>query len=58
MGVQLNYTIVLVPGIQQSDSVIYIYLFSRLFSTLGYFKILNFVPCVIQEILIADLVYI
>ena len=50
------YSIVLVSGVQQSDSDIYIYIyiyiyththifFFRLFSTVGYYKILNVVPC-------------
>ena len=42
---------VLVSGVQQSDSVIHIciYLFFfRFFSIMGYYKILNTVPCAIQ----------
>ena len=42
--VWLIYNIVLVSGIQQSDSAIYIF---RLFSITGYCKILNTVPCAI-----------
>ena len=41
----------LVSGVQQSDSVIhigvYIYIF-RFFSIIGYYKILNIVPCAVQ----------
>ena len=44
---RLIYNIVLVPGVQQSDSVFHInmYLF-RLFSIIHCYKILNIVPCV------------
>ena len=45
----------LVSGVQQSDSDIYIYkylylynIFFMFFSIIGYYKILNIVPCVIQ----------
>ena len=38
---QLIYNIVLLSSVQQSDSVIYIHIFFRLFSTIGYYKILN-----------------
>ena len=49
IGVWLIYNVVLVSDIQQSDSVIYIYLlFFRNFSIIDYFKILNIVLCVIQ----------
>ena len=40
-----------VSGVQQSDSVIHLYMylfFFRLFSIIGYYKILNIVPCAIQ----------
>ena len=47
IDVELIYNIVLVSGVQQSDSVIYICFF-RLFSIIGYYKILNIVPCAIQ----------
>ena len=47
--VQLTYNVVLVSGIQQSDSVLYIYiLFFRFFSITDYYKILNIVLCAIQ----------
>ena len=50
--IYLIYSIVLVSGIQQSDSVmyvcVYIYIYFRLFSITGYYKILNIVPCAIQ----------
>ena len=49
----LIYNVVLVSGIQQSDSVIRIYIkicifFFRFFSIIGYYKILRIVPCAIQ----------
>ena len=43
--VYLIYNVVLVSGIQPSDSVIF---FFRFFSIIGYYKILNIVPCAIQ----------
>ena len=47
--VQLIYNIVLVSGIQQSDSVIHMYIFFfRFFSIIDYYKILNIVPCAVQ----------
>ena len=48
--VQLIYNAVLVSGVQQSASVIHIYLFFfRFFSIIGnYYKILNIVPRAIQ----------
>ena len=54
--VYLIYNVVSISGIQQSDSVIQIYIyisyiyirmFSRFFSILGYYKNLNIVPCAI-----------
>ena len=47
MEMQLIYNIVFVSGVHQNDSVIYIYIF-RLFSIIGYYNVLNIVPCVIQ----------
>ena len=45
----LIYNVVLDSGVQQSDSVIFIYIFFfRFFSIIGYYKILNIVPCAIQ----------
>ena len=50
--VELIYNIVLVSGVQQSESVIYLYThiynFFRLFSIIDYYKILNIIPCAIQ----------
>ena len=50
----IDLNIVLVSGIQQSDSDIYI----RFFSTIDYYKILNIVPCAIQYNLIIYFIYI
>ena len=36
-----------VSGVEQSDSV-YIHIFLRFFSIIGYYKILSIVPCAIQ----------
>ena len=49
--VQLIYSVVLVSGVQQSDSVIHMYtnlFFFRFFSIIGYYKILDIVPCATQ----------
>ena len=47
--IQLIYNVVLVSGLQQSDSVICICtFFFRFFSIIGYYKILSRVPCAIQ----------
>ena len=46
--VQLIYNVVLVPGVQQSDSVIYTILFFIFFYMMIYYRILNIVPCAIQ----------
>ena len=65
IDIQLVYSVVLVPGVQQSDSVlhicVYIYryiFFFRLLSIIGYYKILNIVPCAIQQALVVYLFYI
>ena len=48
--VQLIYNVVLVSGVQQSESVIYICIYMNTFfkkmlsSTIGYYKILSIVP--------------
>ena len=47
----LIYSVVVVSGIQQSDSIIYIF---RLFFIIGYYKTLNIVPWTIQQ----DLIYV
>ena len=49
--VQLNFNVVLVSGLQQSDSVININVypfFSDSFSHVGYYGVLSRVPCAIQ----------
>ena len=61
---QLPYNVVLVLGVQQSDSdyiyhthtVIYPFFF-RLFSHTGYYKILSIVPCAIQQVLTVCFIY-
>ena len=54
--VQLIYNLVLVSGIQQSDSVLYIlFIFFTLFSFIGYYKIMSIVPSVIQLVLVGYL---
>ena len=65
------YSVVIVSGVQHSDSCmcvcvcIYIYVhvcvhifFFRLFSIIGYYKILSVVPCAIQKVLVGYLFYI
>ena len=47
----------LVSGVQQSDSVIHIHVF-RLYSIIGYYKMLNIVSCVIHKfLLLIDFMY-
>ena len=50
--IQLMYNVALVSDVQQSDSAAYnIYIFFfRFFSIIGYYKILNIIPCMIQYI--------
>ena len=51
--VQLIYRVVLIIALQQNDSVmhiyIYIYSFFRFFPIIVYYKILNIVPCAMQQ---------
>jgi len=56
----LIYNVVLVSGVQQSESIththththIYIYtLFFRFFSHIGHYRVLTGVPCAIQEVI-------
>ena len=54
LEVELSYNVVLVSGIQQSDSVI----FFISYSIIGYYKILNIIPCAVRYILVAYLSYI
>ena len=37
---------------------LYIYIFFRIFSIIAYYKILNIVPCVIQQIPVVYLLYV
>ena len=50
IGVQLIYNVVLVLGVHQNDLVTHghISIFFRLFSHIGYYKILSRVTCAIQ----------
>ena len=46
--VELIYNVTLVSGVQHSDSVIHIYIYTfffRFFSLIGYYKIFSIVPC-------------
>ena len=45
--VQLIYNVVLVSGVQHSDSVVYIFFFIFFF-IMAYYRILNIVPCAIH----------
>ena len=61
--IQLIYNVVLISGIQQSDSVIHTYIyiyifFFRFFSIIGYYKILSIVPCAIQLVIVGYRFYI
>ena len=67
IGICLIYDAVLVSGVLQSESTIYIYvcvcvcvcvLFFRLFYHIGHHRVLSRVPCAIQEVLISYLFYI
>ena len=53
---ELIYNVVLVSGVQQSDSVIHI--FFLFFSIMVYLGILNIIPCVMQLDLVVYLFYI
>ena len=50
--VELIYNVVFISGVQQSDSFLYIYTFFKFFSIVVYCKILNIVPCAIQQKLV------
>ena len=60
IGAELIYNAVLVSGAQQNNSFLHIYLpiFFRFFSHIGYCRILSRVPCAIQEVLADYLIYI
>ena len=54
LGVELIYSVVVVSGVQHSDSVVCVCSFPfTFFSILVYYKILNMVPCAIQQDLAA-----
>ena len=44
----LIYNVGLVSGVQQSEPVIHISFFFRLFSHIGHYRVLSSVPCAIQ----------
>jgi len=52
------YNIVLVSGVQQSDSDIYVYFFLAIFSIIEYYKLLSTVPCAVQQDLVVYLFYV
>lgn len=55
----MTYSVALVPGVQQSDSVVYIYITSILFqilSSYSYYSVLRRVPG-IEEVLFICLIY-
>ena len=48
------YDVLLVSGVEQNNSFIYIYIFG-FFSLMDYYKILSTVPCAIQQVLVSYL---
>ena len=56
------YNIVLVSGVQLSESVVHIHIFipflGGLFSHIGRYRVLSRAPCAIQSVLISYLFYI
>ena len=54
------YNVVLISGVQQSDSVIHIHIFIlfQILSHIDYHRILNIVPCAIQQDLVVYPFYI
>jgi len=55
------YNIVLVSGVQQSDSIIHMYtyiLFHLILPIIGYYKVLNIVPCTTRQVLAVCLFHI
>ena len=58
IGVELVSSVVLVSGVQQSESVIYTHTSTlRFFSHVGHYRVLHRVPCAIQQILFSYLFY-
>ena len=60
IGVQLTYSVVLLSGVQQSQSVLQIHLsiLFRFFPHIGCYRILSRVPCAIQQVLVTHAFYI
>ena len=61
IGVKLIY--IVVSGVQQCDSGIYLYIYSyiiffKFFSIIGYNKIFNIVLCAVQSVLVVYLFHI
>ena len=56
--VQLIYSVVLISGVQHSDSVLHVCVYSFFFSLIGYYKTLSTVSCAIQQVLVGYLFYI
>ena len=52
----MAYNVVLVSGVQQSESVIHIHI-SILFPHIGYYKLPNRFSCALQEVLVNHLFY-
>ena len=58
IGVELISSVVLVSGVQQSESVIHTHTSTlRFFSHVGHYRVLHRVPCAIQQILFSYLFY-
>ena len=51
------YNVVFISGIQQSESVIHIYIFTllRFFSHIGHYRVLSRVPCAVGNLLVPTL---
>ena len=60
MGVELIYNVLLVSGIQQSESVIHMHIptLLQILSHIGHYRVLSRVPCSIQGLLISCLCHI
>ena len=58
VGIQLVYNVVLVSSVQQSESVICIFILFRLLSRIDYYIILSRIPCAVHQVLVDFLFYI
>ena len=58
IGVVLIYNVVLVSGVQQSESVIHTSTLFQILFLYMYYRVLSRVPCAIQQVLISYLFYI